>query len=328
MTNGFKMFLLAAEELNFSRAAERAFVTQQCLSDHIKRLEEMYHVTLFQRKPRLQLTPEGHAMLRYLSRMQALEDSMINELCDISEGVRGTINFGVSSTRGGIIIPKLIPQFQKDFPNVDVQVQLNDTKRLELQLINNKLDIFLGVDTSQHVMFNRAGVCEDSLYLVMSDTLLRTYFPDTYEIRMAEFPKGADLSLFKEVPFVQGHNTSTTTYAISQFLMKYDIELKIPISASNFDILIELCQTGLYATITPCFHLIRLIQMNRMLPNEMKMHVFPIKNLNHKLNVEIITHRDAQPLLHMSTFVRMLKDFLIKENMEIERYLIRHSVSV
>ena len=79
MTNGFKMFLLAAEELNFSRAAERAFVTQQCLSDHIKRLEEMYHVTLFQRKPRLQLTPEGHAMLRYLSRMQALEDSMINE---------------------------------------------------------------------------------------------------------------------------------------------------------------------------------------------------------------------------------------------------------
>ena len=68
--------------------------------------------------------------------------------------------------------------------------------------------------------------------------------------------------------------------------------------------------------------------MNRMLPNEMKMHVFPIKNLNHKLNVEIITHRDAQPLLHMSTFVRMLKDFLIKENMEIERYLIRHSVSV
>lgn len=113
MNNGFKMFLLAAEELNFSRAAHRAFVTQQCLSDHIKRLEETYHVTLFQRKPKIALTPEGLAMLKYLSRIQALEDSMINELSDISSGVRGTINFGVSSTRGFIIVPKLIPAFQK-----------------------------------------------------------------------------------------------------------------------------------------------------------------------------------------------------------------------
>lgn len=35
MLIGYEMFLLAAEELNFSRAAERAFVTPQCLSDHI-----------------------------------------------------------------------------------------------------------------------------------------------------------------------------------------------------------------------------------------------------------------------------------------------------
>ena len=43
MLIGYEMFLLAAEELNFSRAAERAFVTPQCLSDHIKRLEAHHH---------------------------------------------------------------------------------------------------------------------------------------------------------------------------------------------------------------------------------------------------------------------------------------------
>lgn len=111
MTNGSKIFLPAAEELNFSRAAERALAAQQCLSDHIKRPEEIYHVTLSQREPRLRLTPEGRAMLRYFSRMQVLEDSMISELCDISEGVQDTINLDVNSTRGGITIPKLIPQF-------------------------------------------------------------------------------------------------------------------------------------------------------------------------------------------------------------------------
>ena len=45
MTTSFQMFLLAARELNFSRAAELAYVTPQCLSDHIRRIEERYGVT-------------------------------------------------------------------------------------------------------------------------------------------------------------------------------------------------------------------------------------------------------------------------------------------
>ena len=40
MTTNQQMFLYAVEEMNFTRAAERAFVTQQCLSDHIRRLEK------------------------------------------------------------------------------------------------------------------------------------------------------------------------------------------------------------------------------------------------------------------------------------------------
>lgn len=72
MMMGFKMFMLAAEEMNFSRAAEIAFVTQQCLSDHIKKLEDSYGVKFFTRRPRLSLTPEGEAMLRYISRLNVL----------------------------------------------------------------------------------------------------------------------------------------------------------------------------------------------------------------------------------------------------------------
>lgn len=321
MNTGFKMFLLAAEELNFSKAADRAFVTQQCLSDHIRRLEESYHVTLFHRKPKLRLTMEGEAMRRYLSRIQALEDSMINELSDISLGVRGTINFGVSATRGYIIVPQLIPKFQESFPNVDVQVHLNDTKVLEHHLINSKIDIFLGVDASQHVLFNRNHICDDRLYLVISDQLLQNHFSDSYDSCIQECRAGANLKQFQDVPFVQGHNSSTTTYAINQFLMKHHIELNIPILVSNFDILMELCRTGRYATISPHFHLQQLIQRYRSRPDERQMHVFPIKDLDKTLSVEIITHQDAQPLQHMTIFINMLKEFLFKENEKIDEYL-------
>ena len=153
MNIGFEMFLLAAEEMNFSRAAERAFVTQQCLSDHIKRLEETYHVTLFKRRPHLELTPEGQAMRRYLEKIQFLENSMKNELDDIKSGLSGTIIFGISNTRGSTTIPEFMPSFQKDFPKINIEVILNDTRELEKLLLQRKLDMFIGVNTSPHVLF-------------------------------------------------------------------------------------------------------------------------------------------------------------------------------
>ena len=40
MTTSEKLFLVLAEELNFNRAAKKSFISQQALSDHIKRLEQ------------------------------------------------------------------------------------------------------------------------------------------------------------------------------------------------------------------------------------------------------------------------------------------------
>lgn len=56
-----RYFLTAAEEMNFRRAAERLYITQQSLSAHIQRLERQYDVILFERKPRLMLPPRGRA---------------------------------------------------------------------------------------------------------------------------------------------------------------------------------------------------------------------------------------------------------------------------
>ena len=146
MTTSFQMFLLAARELNFSRAAEIAYVTPQCLSDHVKRIEETYGVTLFIRKPHLRLTEEGRTMVRYLTRIRALEDSMENELADVSGGARGTLRLGLPVTRGSILIPQTVTKFREHFPNVEVEIRLSDTRNLEELLLGGALDLFLGVD--------------------------------------------------------------------------------------------------------------------------------------------------------------------------------------
>lgn len=51
-----KYFIVTAEELNISKAAERLFISQQALSSQIGQLEQHYGVKLFERRPNLALT--------------------------------------------------------------------------------------------------------------------------------------------------------------------------------------------------------------------------------------------------------------------------------
>ena len=69
-------FLILAEELNFTKASERLYITQQSLSGCIKRLESEYGVELLQRKPVLRLTPAGEMMTFYAR--QILKLSLIH----------------------------------------------------------------------------------------------------------------------------------------------------------------------------------------------------------------------------------------------------------
>ena len=63
MFTNYHYFLVLAEEGSISRAAERLFVTHQCLSKYISNLETEYGVTLFERKPVFTLTYAGKLML-------------------------------------------------------------------------------------------------------------------------------------------------------------------------------------------------------------------------------------------------------------------------
>ena len=62
---GLYYYTVAAEELNFTRAAAKLFISQQSLSEHIRKLEKQYDAVFFTRGGRLALTSQGERMLRY-----------------------------------------------------------------------------------------------------------------------------------------------------------------------------------------------------------------------------------------------------------------------
>lgn len=67
-------FSEVAKDLHITRTADRLYVTQQTLSNHIARLEDYYGMPLFYRRPKLSLTTAGErACLREQRRARARE---------------------------------------------------------------------------------------------------------------------------------------------------------------------------------------------------------------------------------------------------------------
>lgn len=76
-----RYFVAVAEELHFTRAANRLFVAQQALSRDIQRLEDRVGVPLLERTTRrVTLTPAGEQLLVRARELLALHDKTLREL--------------------------------------------------------------------------------------------------------------------------------------------------------------------------------------------------------------------------------------------------------
>ena len=115
-------FLVAAEELNFTRAAKRLYISQQSLSNHISNLEKEFDVVLFNRTSPLTLTYAGQALKTRARELLDLRDETYKEISDIKDFSTGQLSIGVSHTRGRFILPEILPTYQREFPGIELHL--------------------------------------------------------------------------------------------------------------------------------------------------------------------------------------------------------------
>ena len=112
---------MAAEELNFTRAARKLYISQQSLSNHISNLEKEFDVILFNRTSPLTLTYAGRA-LRPGQGSFWICDETYKEISDIKDFSTGQLSIGVSHTRGRVILPEILPTYQSQFPGIELHL--------------------------------------------------------------------------------------------------------------------------------------------------------------------------------------------------------------
>ncbi len=118
-----RYFYEAANEMNFTRAAEKLNIAQPPLSKQIKDLETELGVSLFVRRPHfLALTPEGEILKQYAAQILGLADKASETLQNMGQGLHGTVE--IACVEGNILrfLAEWIAEFRKLHPAVQYNI--------------------------------------------------------------------------------------------------------------------------------------------------------------------------------------------------------------
>ena len=114
-----RYFVVTAQELNITHAAEKLNMSQPPLSNQIKALEEELGAKLFVRgKRHLRLTDEGSLLYRRALQILELADKTKTEFETLGEGISGTLCLGIIEGRAPYLAARWIAGFHDEYPLV------------------------------------------------------------------------------------------------------------------------------------------------------------------------------------------------------------------
>lgn len=119
-----RYFLAVADELSFTRAAERLNMAQPPLSRQIKALEDELGTPLFLRTPRqLTLTAAGSALCKEASEILARLGGLKAHLAEIAVGGTPALTVGFVNAAGADLLPKIARYLRDEYPRVRLHVR-------------------------------------------------------------------------------------------------------------------------------------------------------------------------------------------------------------
>ncbi len=123
---------LAVEE-NFTRTAELLNLTQPAVTQHVRALQEHFHVKLVDLVGRKTVLTDAGRFLAaraelLLGNVAALEREM-HEFADVRAG---ELRIGATLTIGTYVLPELVARFRTTHPSIVLRVEIENTRAMAL----------------------------------------------------------------------------------------------------------------------------------------------------------------------------------------------------
>lgn len=160
-----RYFLAVADELHFTRAAERLLIAPPSLSQQIKALEKQLKVLLFHRSSTgVSLTEAGAALVSLATATVAAADEVLLAAARLSAGQTGLVRVGFQAFAFTSVARELLSAFAQREPTVELQLKQFEWDDPSAGVLDDQVDMaivrppFRGADQLRLLELHREPV--------------------------------------------------------------------------------------------------------------------------------------------------------------------------
>lgn len=242
----FQYILKVAQMGSITRAAEALFLTQPALSHLIAKVEREEGFKIFDRSTNpISLTYAGERYLATIRRIIELGDQLHEEISDISSHKRGKLIIGIPSSRATCLLPRILPEYLRCYPNVEVQTVEGNFRRLTDAVRKGQVDFAVLPHLDGLAEFRCIDLFEDELFLVTQKDALP---PSAYDLDK-DGNRVIRLAELKNYPFILTTNGHGIRNAINVLFEYHGMKPRIFMETDHNEIAFGLAAAGIGAAI-------------------------------------------------------------------------------
>lgn len=237
--------LAVAKHQNFTKAAEKCFVTQPTLSMQIQKLENQLNILIFDRsKKPIELTDVGKKIVHQAKNI-VNEANRIQDIVDQQKGfIGGEFKLGIIPTIMPTLLPMFLKTFIKKYPKVKLKIEELNTEEIIMKINDGHLDAAI-VSTPLKI--------EDIKERVLFYERFVGYIPKHHRLSEKKKIDVSDLDINDMLLLQDGHCFRDGVINLCSAL-KNQKEETFQLESGSIEMLVKLSNEGLGMTLLPYLH--------------------------------------------------------------------------
>lgn len=238
-------FTLVAEEGSIRQAAKKLYISEQSLSEAVRRLEEEVGTPLLLRSRPCQLTPSGRIFLLHAREILRQKTLMLEEIEQVLHPLEeGKVLITIGPMGVPVFLPELIALFHKRYPAYEAEIRIKTDDKLDS--FSPEELCFLPVKEREDL--KRIVLIRDRMLLVVSSDLLEKTFGNRLSGLLKQLEERHDILCLQELPFIDWKLDQANSFIDAlRRLDQKGFSPKVISCSKNVESNLEFCLQGLGA---------------------------------------------------------------------------------
>ena len=246
-------FLAIVEEGSISAAARKLYISQQALSEQLRKMEDEVGAPLLKRGKNSELTVAGECLYRDGRELLRIYNSMMEDIQDITTKRRKKITLGIPTFWTPPHLPDLLVRFREKYPEYETAVVKRQHTDIEHGMTGVDL-YFSSLPLSPHLE-NQIILDSDPFHVTFHRNLAEQTFQDRWPSIEERLKQTCDLSLLKELPFISLRDRyGQLVRSLALIFNEYHFSPIFGFSSESFDLNEHACKHAMGCLLTTRSH--------------------------------------------------------------------------